>query len=211
MTRRTAFVCLCMAISAFGLSGCASLWGGGKSTPQALLAEEEAAGVPANEAEYRARLETLVRRGVAETEGAAAERQNTVIYKRPYYFRQYENYPSGAASLDVAMRKTESKTAPYVADVSLDKVRFATRIHRRRDEAVADTNFLRDTGRETQTYEFRNGRWVRVGSLFLAEKSEENINGEWVPLEEEVQRTVAAEEQAADSWWRRAFGRITGR
>lgn len=211
MTRRNAFVCLCMAISAFSLSGCASLWGGGESTPRAVLAEEDASGVPASEAEYRGRLETLVRRGVSETEAAADERRDSILYKRPYYFRQYESYPSGASNLDMAMRKTESKTAPYVADVTLDKVRYATRIHRRRDEAVSDVNFLRDTGRETQTYEFRNGRWVRVGSLFLAEKSEENINGEWVPLEEEVQRTVAAEEQAADSWWRRAFGRITGR
>lgn len=211
MTRKTIAVFAFMSV-ALCLSGCATWWGDKSDRePAVTVYREDESGIPATEAEYRSRLETLVRRSVAQTESETAERQQKLLYKRPYYYRQYEEYPNGADGMEVAFRETQSKTAPYVADVKLEKVRFGTRLHRRKEEAQSDTNFLRDTGEEIQTYEFRNGRWNRVGSIFLADQSEELVNGEWVPLQEEVQRTVAAEEEQADSWWRRALGRVTGK
>jgi len=84
-------------------------------------------------------------------------------------------------------------------------------LHRKRGEAEQDANFLRDTGSETDTYELRNGKWVRVGSMFVATKSEENVNGEWLPVNETVKRTVAAEEQKArGGWFKRTWASVTG-
>jgi hypothetical protein len=89
-------------------------------------------------------------------------------------------------------------------------LRYATRMHRKRDQAQADGNFLRDTGAQTISYELRNGKWWRAGSLFVAEKTEEYVSGEWVPVQEEVQRTVAAEEENAN-WFNRTWSAITGK
>ena len=109
------------------------------------------------------------------------------------------------------IQETESRTVPYRASVKVDKQRYATKLHRKREDAVADSNYARDTGKETLTFEMRNGRWYRAGSLFVAEKTEEYINGEWVPAKEEVERTVAAEDEQAGSWWQRAWESVTGR
>ena len=109
------------------------------------------------------------------------------------------------------MQERESRSAPLIADVVLAKQRFVTRLHRDRMEAQNDTNFLRDTGTETTTYELRNGGWVRVGSLFVASKSEENVNGEWAPVKETVERTVAAEEEKSQGWFGRTWSKITGK
>ncbi len=100
---------------------------------------------------------------------------------------------------------------PYRAQVKIEKKRFATKMHRKRDEALADSNYFRDTGAETLTFELRNGRWYRAGSIFVAESTEENVNGEWVPAQEEVERTVAAEEENSENWWQRAWSSVTGR
>jgi hypothetical protein len=177
--------------------------------PAGAWEEQTTVGTP-SEAEQIGRLQDLVAQTIREAEAQAATRRTSVIYRRPYYFKEFDEYTDSAASAEIEMRETESRTAPVVADVTLDKVRYATRMHRRKDAADVDANFLRDTGTETITYQYRNGRWMRVGSLFVAEKTEEQINGEWVPVQESVERTIAAEEQAADSWWRRAWDRLTG-
>jgi len=130
------------------------------------------------------------------------------VFRRPYFFKEYSVYPDGADEFDADIRETESRTAPVVANVTLEKQRFATRLHRKRAEAAADENFLRDTGVETMTFEWRGGQWKRVGTLFVAEKTEEYVNGEWVPPQEEIQRTVAEEERPG--WWGRTWGKITG-
>jgi hypothetical protein len=184
---------------------------GGVSTGSIVQQEsEDSAQGPQSRDAYEQRLRALVSKAVSNASDSAEARQSSVIRRSPYYFREYSLYPKGAASADFAIRETESRTAPYVADVIIEKTRFATRLHRRRDEAQGDLNFLRDTGTETITYEMRNGRWVRVGSLFIAERTEESINGEWVPVEEIVQRTIAAEEEAAGGWWQRVWGRVRG-
>ena len=78
------------------------------------------------------------------------------------------------------------------------------------DEICCVAFIINTTGEETLTFEYRNGRWVRIGSLFVAEKTEENVNGEWVPLQEEVERTVAAEEDAGfvTRTWRNIMDRF---
>jgi len=210
MTRLNRILALGLLATQLVLLPSCALWRDeSTSTRGADYREDDVTPGPQDRGTYEARLRRLVERGIQEAEAKSDARRTELIYKRPYYFREYEVYPD--TEMDIEIRDTDEKTAPFRADVTLDKQRFATRLHRRKDEAETDVNWLRDTGSETITYELRNGRWTRLGSLFVAEKTEEQINGEWVPLEEEIRRTVAAEEVEAGSWWRRAWQRVTGR
>jgi len=138
-----------------------------------------------------------------------AEDKQRLRHRTPYWFREYSEYPNGSSQLEIKTQQTESRSAPMLGSVTFDKIRYSTRMHRERKAAVDDGNFLRDTGEETQSYELRNGRWVLLGSTFVAEKSEENINGEWVALNDQMQRVVAEEEQPG--WFGRTWNSITGR
>lgn len=158
-------------------------------------------------AEQRAQLREIVGDQIAQAERSANADKNELIAKEPYYYKEYSEYPQGAESADITLRESESRAAPYIADVRIDKIRYSTRLHRDKSDARVDQNFLRDTGRETITYELRGGYWTKVGTLFVAEKTEENINGEWVPTQEDVQRTVVVEQEKG--WFGRTLDSIT--
>lgn len=171
-------------------------------------AEAATADVPDlddNETELRRVVEKTVEQANADHEAKRAE----LIRKRPYYYKEYEYYPDGAVFMDIETRETESRTAPMVADVSLRKQRFVTKLHRKRDEARADEDFLRDTGEETITYELRNGEWTYRSSLFVAESVERQIDGVWTPVEE-VERTDDAEGEEDLSWFGRIWSSVVG-
>jgi hypothetical protein len=168
---------------------------------------EEALAVTATESESRAELLRQVQLHIDQTE---AKGRGDEDRKRPYFFKEYSDYAAGASDADVTLTETESRTSPYVADVKLDRTRYATRLHRSRDEARIDDSYLRDTGTETLTYELRNGRWVRVGSFFLSELTEEEVNGQWTLVQRVVERTVQAEEPQK-GWFGRTMSAITGR
>ncbi len=192
------------------LSSCASFRGGsgadGSGTPQVA----EALAVTSTEAESRAELLRQVQNHIDKTEGAGRNEEDRVIRKRPYFYKEYSDYATGADNAIITMTETESRTSPLVADVQLERVRYATRLHRGRNEARLDDDYLRDTGTETLTYELRNGRWTRVGSFFLSETTEERVNGAWVPVQRKVERTVQTEEDQ-QGWFGRTISAITGR
>jgi len=196
-----------IGIVALGLAGCAH---------SGRRDKEEASPVSApaqrSAKDYENNLRNLVKSRVeAVTKGADVQRSR-IVKRKPYFYREYEVYPEGVDNLEVLMQEKESRSVPYVADVTLPKQRFATKFHRKRREAEADINFLRDTGNQTITFELRNGKWTRVGSIFVAEKTEENVNGEWLPVKETATRTVAAEEEKAKGgWFKRAWSKIAGR
>jgi len=192
------------------LSSCATVKGWRGSNQDASPTVTEATmDESASESELEAELLQLVKQHVAEVEEDSSSNQSRIIRKRPYYFKEYSNYPAAATPLEVVLTETESRTAPYVADVKLEKVRYATRLHRSREQARLDGGFLRDTGSETLSYELRSGRWTRVGSFFLAEKTEEQVNGDWVVVQRMLQRTVQAEEPEK-GWFARSWSRLTG-
>lgn len=157
--------------------------------------------VEALRAEVRKRIEINAR--------TLNEQKARLQYRAPYWFKEYAEYTGGSNDFEVQTSTTESRTAPMTASVEIDRLRFSTRLHRERKEAAADDNFLRDTGSESLSYEFRNGRWHLNGSTFVADKSEELVAGEWVPVEETQQRTVAEEEKPG--WFTRTWSTITGR
>lgn len=202
---------LLLVLSTGLMSSCSTVrgWrGGGDSSP--AVQQSEAIDVKASVSELESELLQLVKRHVNDVEADSASNQSRIIRKRPYYFKEYGNYVGPASADRVVLTETESRTAPYIADVTLDKVRYATRLHRSREEARLDTSFLRDTGVETLSYELRSGRWIRIGSFFLAEKTEEEVNGEWVAVQRTLQRTVTAEEPEK-GWFAQTWSRVTGK
>lgn len=196
------------------LSSCATVrgWGGGSSGGDAPAAPAEGAAldVAATESESRARLVELVNEHIETAEADSRNNQDRIIRKRPYFYKEYNEYEGTAATAEIELTATDSRTSPYIADVALERIRYATRFHRERDQARLDDSFLRDTGTETLTYELRNGRWHRVGSFFLAEATEEQVNGEWVPVQRVLQRTVLTEEPE-QGWFARTWNRIVGK
>ncbi len=181
-----------------------------ESTESAVDAEpvatNDASSVDDDEDALRRIVSNSVDRANSGHDAARAE----LVKKDPYFFKQYEYYPDGASLMEIETRETESRTAPKVADVHLRKQRYVTQLHRKRDEARADEDFLRDTGDETQTYELRNGKWRRVSSLFVAESVEQNVDGAWVPVEE-IERTDDLDAEEDLGWFGRIWSNVVGR
>lgn len=200
-----------LVLSALTLASC-SLFGGHKDRVEvgSQVAHKPAEARP-SVSDHKSALRDLVSIRIKDVTKNAVEQRAVLVKRKPYFYREYEVYPDGPDRFDVTTQERESRTTPLIADVVLAKQRFVTRLHRNRKKAQSDTNFLRDTGTETITYELRNGGWVRVGSLFVASESEENVNGEWVPLEETAKRTVAAEEEKSKGWFGRTWSKIVGR
>ncbi len=176
------------------------------STEASATESSDIASVDDIEAELRRIVARDVDRANAGHDAARAE----LVRKEPYFFKQYEYYPDGSALMEVSTRETESRTAPMVADVKLRKQRFVTQLHRKKDEARSDEEFLRDTGNETRTYELRTGRWKRVSSLFVAESVEQNVDGVWMPIEE-VERTDDLNAEEDLGWFGRVWSNVVGR
>lgn len=209
MRTRTLHVVLCGSLL-LGMSSCATVrgwFGGGKGAEFPEPAGEAVEEVTRED--YEDALRESVERYVQAAHRNRDEKKAAVRRAKPYYFKEYSVYPENAENLDIEYKETESRTRPVIAEVTLDRVRYSTRLHRKREDARQDDNFFRDTGAETLTYELRNGRWRRVGSLFVANKTEEYVNGEWVPRREEVERVLEAEERKG--WFGRVWSTITGR
>lgn len=179
--------------------------------PQEAPATEAATATQPTAAHYEAELRDIIRKQIESAGRTADEGRAKLVYRRPYYLKEYDVFPDGPEKFELVVQEKESRSTPYVADVSVGKVRYATRLHRKRAEAEQDRSFLRDTGTDVMTYELRNGKWTEVGSMFVAQKSEENVNGEWLPVKETAKRTVAAEEEQAKGWFGRVWSKVTGR
>ncbi len=149
---------------------------------------------PQSAAEFEAQLREAVNRYMASAGRDEDMTRAPITRRRPYYFKEFVIYPSDASEAQVTLQQRESRTRPYIADAKVDKRRYYTDPHKKRKSAQQDLKFYRDTGHETLTYEYRDNRWWRVGSLFIPEKSEEYVNGEWLPRREEVRVFVEPEE-----------------
>jgi hypothetical protein len=176
---------------------------GGDVDERAVSVEAEAEQAD----DLEAALRTLVAKHVKSQDGNRAQ----VIRRRPYYLKEYAEYPDGHEKCRLVIEEKDSRTAPRVADVKLQKVLFVTDHHRKKAEARTDEAFRRDTGMETLTYELRNGRWMKIGSLFVAAECEVQKDGEWVPLVTVLAEELPIDKKDSRGWFGRAFSRITGR
>jgi predicted small secreted protein len=189
-----------------GLAGCATMRGmvgrDAKSDSAALATEPAAAA--STEMDHETRLREKV-----NAEIAATNTTPQFVRRKPYYYQEYMDYSGGASSYEVSLTEKDSRTVPFMAEVKLPKVRYATKLHRNRGDAREDTNFFRETGTETRTYELRYGDWMFVGSMFQVDTTEEQVNGEWVPAQEEVVKAVS--EESGQGWLGRTWSWVTGR
>jgi len=206
--RRELFLVSAVVLLAFSSVSCARVGGWmGRSPQPAETAGPQVAVQRLSGEDPEAQLRRQVETEIAAHNQAAATDRNRVIRRRPFWLKEYAEFPAPTV-MQVEIQETESRSRPYLADVRVEKVRFATKMHRDRGAAQQDTHFFRDTGMETMTYEYRNGRWQRVGGLFVAERSEEMVNGQWVAVREPAQRAEAPEEPG---WFGRTWGRVVGR
>jgi len=162
----------------------------------------------ASASELEQQLDDVVSDYVRSSNQAGEEQANKVIHRTPYYFRQYQVYPE-TSNFDVLMQEQESLSVPYAADVTVPVQRFVTRMHRSREEAAQDTDFLRETGSETLTFEFRNGQWTKVGSMFVAELTEQKSDGQWIRALPETTRGPQDEDQD-QGFFKRIWSKIAG-
>lgn len=191
-----------LMVSAVFVSGCAIF---GSRAPKALPVSEaagETEAEPEQPDEFEARLRDLVG-GELRSAGSQADRPSTkVIFRKPHFYKEYSVYPNGEDDYTLELTERESRTTPLSAEVSVDKIRFATRLHSKKEDARLDETFIRGTGKETTSYELRNGKWRRLGSLFVAEKTEAFSDGEWRPFRDIPSRPVMEEEEPT-RWWQR--------
>lgn len=196
LTRTVCLLPLALAACAiFGRSG------GGSGTPIAL---EDVEQTPISE--RREEIRRIAQREFEEAAGSGP-RNSEVLQQRPYFFKEYVEFPEGTDNFRLEIRELESQAVPYAAEAAIDQVRYTTRFHRSREEAIADDNFLRDTGTLNVTYEWRNGQWRRVASFFVADRTEELVDGQWVQVEKPPQRAVP-EERGDEGWFNRTMRRL---
>lgn len=157
-------------------------------------------------AQYEQGLEETLEAYIRDEENTG--NQDRVIRRRPYYLKEYAEYPQGVQGADITMHETDSVTAPYTAEVTIPKIRYATQLHRNKSDAQADDAFLRDTGIETLNFELRGGKWRRVGGLFVPDRTEEYVDGGWESVVREVERR--AEPDYEPGWFERTWRRIPG-
>jgi len=192
------------------LVSCA-VFGGKTARPSRSQSADEPGAEPQQASnDYVAKLHQTVDAHVRASSDSE-KREHRIIARAPYYYKEYEVYPDGSEGYEILIQETESRTAPYVADVKLAKLRFATRFHRTLEDARQDAEFLRDTGTETITYEWRNGQWVRAGSIFIADATEEWVEGQWVVAEHGVERVAAVEDSSAWGWPKRLWAKVRRR
>jgi len=181
-----------VAVSA-AIAGCAST--GGKSSGETV------AEAPTAE-EYQAQLRARVESDLAAARAVQGAEHAEFIFKRPYYFREYFEYPGGVDVYSLDFTEKESRTTPMTAELEVEKVRYATRPRTARDEARSDEAYLRSTGIDYVSYELRSGEWRPVGRLFLARTTEANVDGTWAQVDEPRRATGSLVEEPT-SWWQK--------
>lgn len=195
------FSLLCTVVF-LAVAGCAGK-GGGVATP-AMIENQEADATESQEQQVT----KLTRRYIEGDLRTKPENKNEVLRAHPYWYKEYSEYPQGSDNIQVRMTETDSRTSPYRAEATFPKLRFSTKMHRSRMDAQNDQSFFRDTGHETLQFENRNGRWVLLGRTFVADTSEELIDGQWQPVREEAERVEAPEQ--SQGFLGRTWDLITG-
>ena len=160
--------------------------------------------IPAADVNHEAELRSIVTKYLEKTSESDGSK-GKLRGNKPYFFREYAQYPDGSESFNLVVQEKESRTTPLVADVKLNKIRYTTELRRKKEIARRDTDFTRETGVETSTWELRQGKWRRVGSLFIVEKREQQVNNEWVEAYKPVETSVEPDRQENKSWFRRIW------
>ncbi len=169
-----------------------------KDTNTQTTSSQETTKVPTRE-DYIQNLQQIIKNEIKTTMSAD---KNYVYRKRPYYWKNYSVYNNTEGPFEIDVQETDTKSKPYIAKIQLEKTIYYTKLHNNRRDAEEDTNFIRSKGKETLTYELRNGQWIKIGSLFVPEQTEKKIGDTWAPIkEEELQKEQP--EEPKEGWFKR--------
>jgi len=157
----------------------AAIVAGCASTPGRDEGPYEAADLEVFQTRLREQVEAEIRR-LNRNEGPESV---SIQYDKPFYYKVYEEYPGAEDVYTLQFTETESRTTPLTAEFEIEKIRFATDLRKKRTEAQADDEFFRSRGVEQTSYELRNGRWRETGSIFIATRTEQRVDGEWEQVE----------------------------
>ena len=161
----------------------------------------------AADVDQEARLRDLVAEQVEEGRANQGEQSARLLFSKPMYYKEYWEYPQSESVFSADFTEKESLSIPLTAETEVEKIRFVTRVTRDRGEARDDTNYLRSTGIEQVSYELRHGEWRRIGSLFVAERTEELRDDGWEQIEERKQVVILDDEEPTSFWQRLMFWR----
>ncbi|MCH7959588.1 MAG: hypothetical protein IID08_05635 [Candidatus Hydrogenedentes bacterium] len=118
----------------------------------------------------------MARSDFQEAERSQDDDSRKLIFRKPYHYKERVEYPKGPDSFRFVIHDKESRTVPYSAEVTIRKIRYSTVRQKKKVAAEMDMNFQRDTGLETVSYEYRAGKWKRIGSMFVAESRENDAD-----------------------------------
>lgn len=197
--------CGVIVLSLLLSSGCAL--SGQKDPPSASFTDAAVGSQAEQPPEYEAQLAESLKRDLRDAGRRPERSTEKIVFKKPYFYKEYFIYPSDEDGFTLDFTERESRTTPLSAEANIEKYRFATKMHRKREDARLDENFIRDTGNETISYELRNGRWHRLGSLYVATKTEEIIGGEWQPIVERATPLILEAEEPKGGLRRLMFWR----
>jgi hypothetical protein len=154
-----------------------------------------------------ARLRAILADDIEKTRARESERSARLLFSKPFYYKEYWEFPAEESIFSADFTETESLSIPLTAEAEVERIRYATRATRNKSEARADENFLRSTGIQQISYELRHGQWRRVGSLFLADRTEEFRDGQWVQIDERKPIVVLEDDEKQGFWRRLVFWR----
>ena len=127
---------------------------------------------PVDDTNREQELRALIERVLTEEQTANSPATARLEERRPYHYREYVSYPNGVSSYELVTTESDMKSTPYLASITLDKERHATRLTKKRDNARDDDVFYASRGYETRTYELRHGRWRETGSVYIAQEGD---------------------------------------
>ena len=158
------------------------------------------ASVEAGDGEHEDRLRALVDDSLVKMQRNGSPDTAQIVFRKPYFYKESVSYPDGIDGYALDIRASESLTTPYTAQVRLKKERFATKFHKKRNNARNDSTFFRSSGFETLSYELRNGRWREVGTLYVATETD--------PQLQEVSSQVQFEDEGNSGEKKGILGRL---
>lgn len=161
--------------------------------------------------QYETQLRDMLGRRITQIEHSRDEDKERVLYRSPYYYKEYSTYTESAQDADVDIREADSRACPYEGKAEVAKIRYTTQMHRNRSDAARDDSFVRQTGNEILNYELRNGRWKRVGGIFVVDTAEEYVNGAWVPVQEERAEDLMKEPEIKRGFFGNMWDRVSGK
>ena len=150
---RVIFVCGAVLI----LPGCAVL-GGGKSKP-APIAENATVDNQVDEVRLRA----MVDKRLSESQQHSTADNAALNFSKPYFYKEYVDYPDGIQGYTLEILESDSKGTPYSARISLAKKRYVTKLVKKKSQARSDDSYSEAVGVETLSYEFAMDIGVKRG------------------------------------------------